>query len=70
MTDQEIIIRALHDAREILGAYIEPRPRSCEDTMNALLRVLDQDSVVAALHRLDKRRAFTLVEIEEEPGRH
>jgi hypothetical protein len=26
--------------------------RSCEDTMNALLRILDRDDVIAALYRL------------------
>lgn len=63
MTDQEIILQALHDARAILGDYIDPKPHHCEDAVNRLFRVLDHDDVVAALHRLDQRRAFKFITI-------
>jgi hypothetical protein len=61
MTDHEIILNALLDARAILGDYIDPTPHHCEDTVNRLLRVLDRDDVVHALYRLDRRRAFKLI---------
>jgi hypothetical protein len=61
MTDREIILQAMHDARAILCDYIDPKPCDCADAVNRLLRVLDRDEVVDALHRLDRRRAFKLV---------
>ncbi len=61
MTDHEIILNALLDARAILGDYIDPKPHHCEDAVNRLLGVLDRDEVVDALYRLDRRRAFKLI---------
>jgi hypothetical protein len=43
MTDHEIILNALLDARAILGDYIDPKPHHCEDAVNRLLRVLGRD---------------------------
>jgi hypothetical protein len=63
MTDQEIILNALHDARDILGDYVDPKPHHCEDAIHRLLRVLDRDEVVEALDRLDRRKAFKLISI-------
>lgn len=63
MTDQDIILKALHDARAILGDYVDPKPRDCAEAMNQLFMVLDRDDVVATLYRLDRRRAFKLITI-------
>ena len=63
MTDQDIILKALHDARAILGDYVDPKPLDCAEAMNQLLMELDPDEVVDALHRLDRRRAFKLITI-------
>lgn len=63
MTDQEIILQAMHDARAILGDYVDPKPRDCEDALNRLMRVLDRDEVVEALYRVDRRRTFKLITI-------
>ena len=63
MTDQGIILKALQDARAILGDYVDPKPFDRAEAMNQLLMVLDRDEVVAALYRLDRRRAFKLITI-------
>jgi hypothetical protein len=60
--DQDTIIRAVEDARRILGEYIEPGPRDPTRTVNRLLAVLDRNDVVLALDRLKRRRAIRLVE--------
>ena len=56
MTDQELMIDALEEARRILADYIEPgaRPRP-EFTVNELLRVLDRRDLALAQERLKAR---------------
>jgi hypothetical protein len=60
--DQEILIRAVEDARRILGEYIEPGPRDGRRTVERLLAVLDRNDVVHALDRVKRRRIIRLVE--------
>ena len=60
--DQETLIRAIEDARRILGEYIEPGPRDATRTVERLLAVLDRKDVVHALDRVKRRRAIRLVE--------
>jgi hypothetical protein len=60
--DQDTIIRAVEDARRILGEYIEPGPRDATRTMERLLAVLDRNDVVHALDRIKRRRVIRLVE--------
>lgn len=55
---------ALQEPREILDGYIEPGPRDPTKTVEALLEVLDDNNVVAALDRVTKRRSLRLVEID------
>lgn len=64
MTDQEIVLQAIHEVRVILSAYIEPGPRDCEQAMSGILRVMDRHDVVAAVERLDRRNAIQLVRID------
>ncbi len=52
--DQETLIRAIEDARRILGEYIEPGPRDA--TQN------DRNDVVHALDRIKRRKVIRLVE--------
>jgi hypothetical protein len=59
--DQETLLRAVEDARRILGEYIEPGQRDAE-TVQRLLAVLNKNDVVHALDRLTRRRAMRLVE--------
>jgi hypothetical protein len=54
--DQDTVLRAMEDARRILGEYIAPGPRDSKRTVDRLLAVLDRDEVVHALERLDIER--------------
>ena len=60
--DQDTLIRAVEDARRILGEYIEPGPRDATRTVERLLAVLDRNDVVHALDRVKRRRVIRLVE--------
>ena len=61
--DQETLIRAIEDARRILGEYIEPgRPRDAARTVERLLAVLDRNDVIHVLDRIKRRRVMRLVE--------
>ena len=61
--DQETLLRAVEDARRILGEYIEPGQRDAAQTLQRLLAVLDKNDVVHALDRMKRRRVLRLVEI-------
>jgi hypothetical protein len=67
--DQDTIIRAVEDARRILGEYIEPWPRDATRTVARLLAVLDRDEVLHALDRMKRRRAIRLVDLTTDPTR-
>ena len=43
------VAKALEDAQGILARHVEPGPRDCEQTINKLLEVLDDEAVVQAL---------------------
>jgi hypothetical protein len=60
--DQETLLRAVEDARRILGEYIEPGQRDAARTVESLLAVLDKNEVVHALDRLKRQRVTRLVE--------
>jgi hypothetical protein len=60
--DQDTIIRAVEDARRILGEYIAPEPRDATLTVHRLFAVLDRDDVLLALDRRKRRRAIRLVD--------
>ena len=60
--DQETVLRAIEDARRILGEYIEPGPRDATQTVERLLAVLDRNDVVHALDRIKRRKVIRLVE--------
>ena len=60
--DQGTIIVAVELARRILSNYVEPGPQDAKQTVNRLLAVLDNDDVVMAFGRLNRRRAIRLVE--------
>jgi hypothetical protein len=60
--DQDTVIRAIEDARRILGEYIAPGPRDATHTVERLLAVLDRNDVVHALDRIKRRRVIRLVE--------
>jgi hypothetical protein len=60
--DQDTLIRAVEDARRILGEYIEPGPRDATRTVHRLFAVLNRDDVLHALDRMKRRRVIRLVE--------
>lgn len=60
--DQGTLVRAIEDARRILGEYIEPGPRDAARTVQSLLAVLDGNDVLHALDRIKRRRVLRLVE--------
>ncbi len=64
MTDQEIVLQAIHEVRVMLGLYIGPEPRDCESALNSILGVMDHGELVTALKRLDHRNAIQLVSID------
>ncbi len=59
--DHDTLVRALEDARRILGEYIEPGQRDAPRTVERLLAVLDRNDVVHALDRIRRRRVIRLV---------
>jgi hypothetical protein len=61
-TDQETVLRAMEDARRILGEHIALGPRDAAGTVHRLIAVLDRDEVVHALDRMKRRRTLRLVE--------
>ncbi|OMI06324.1 hypothetical protein BSN85_22925 [Bradyrhizobium brasilense] len=66
MDPEQRVAKALEDAQGILGRYVEPGPRDCEQTVNQLLDVLDDEAVVQALKdsRMEKPTAEQLAELK------
>jgi hypothetical protein len=60
--DQDTLVRAIEDARRILGQYIEPGLQDAAQTVQSLLAVLDKSDVVHALDRMKRRKVMRLVE--------
>ena len=60
--DQDTLLRAIEDARRILGEYIEPGQRDATRTVERQLAVLDKNDVVHALDRMKRRRVLRLVD--------
>ncbi|NOJ50099.1 hypothetical protein HCN50_28270 [Bradyrhizobium sp. WSM 1744] len=60
--DEDTVLKAIEDARRILGEYIAPGPRDAAQTVHRLLAVLDREAVVRALDRIKQRRTLRLVE--------
>jgi hypothetical protein len=60
--DQETVLRAIEDARRILGEYIRSGQRDATRTVERLLAVLDKNDVVHALDRTNGRRVLRLVD--------
>jgi hypothetical protein len=54
VTDQQIIINAVREARLILREYIEPGSPNAEETIQRLIEVLDIYEVKHAIERLER----------------
>ena len=61
-SDQETILRALEDARRILGRCIAGQ-RNATRAVERLLAVLDEIEVVDALDRMNRLRTLRLVDL-------
>ncbi len=66
--DQETLLRALEDARRILGEYLTPGARDATKTIEGLLAVLDRGDVVHSLDRMNRRRIVRLSKFYDERG--
>ena len=58
MTDHEVLISTLREARRIIGEYIGPGPRKADQTLTQLIAVLDRQDVAHAIERLEKGHEF------------
>ncbi|MBB4429890.1 hypothetical protein GGD66_008495 [Bradyrhizobium sp. CIR48] len=67
MDPEKRIAKALENAQGILARYVEPGPRDCEQTINQLLDVLDDEAVVQALKdsKMEKPTAEQLAELKK-----
>jgi hypothetical protein len=62
VSDQDLILDAIEDARRILAEYIEPASRrNPEITLGMLLFLLDRPEVVVAIARLRAGYGLRLV---------
>ncbi|MCS3763050.1 hypothetical protein ML401_25800 [Bradyrhizobium sp. 62B] len=50
MDPERRVAKALEHAQGILARHVEPGPRNCEQTIDKLLDVLDDEAVVQALN--------------------
>jgi hypothetical protein len=53
MTDQQLILDALHKAALVASEYIEPGPRNAQTTLDALLLILQDQALADAVDRLE-----------------
>jgi hypothetical protein len=60
--DKETLLRAVEDAKRILGEYIEPGQRDAKRTVERLLSVLDKNDVLHAIGRIKRRPEMRLVD--------
>ena len=60
--DQDTLVRAIEDARRILGEYRAFNLVDALRTVDRLFCVLDQDEVVHAIERMKRRRTLRLVQ--------
>jgi hypothetical protein len=56
MTDQEVLISTLREARRIIGE--STGPRNANQTLTQLIAVLDRQDVAHAIERLEKGHEF------------
>ncbi|MDA9465204.1 hypothetical protein [Bradyrhizobium sp. CCBAU 53415] len=66
MDPERRVAKALEDAQGILAQYVEPGPRNCEQTIDRLLDVLDDEAVVQAIEdsRMEKPTPEQLAELK------
>ena len=64
MTDQQLALRAVHEAQRILEEYLQPRPQNNERRiLDQLVEVLEQPDLVVAVGRLLQRSGRELSQL-------
>lgn len=53
MTPQERVLDAVLRAHGILAEYLEQSPRKCEQTLDRLFAVLDDQELIATVNRMN-----------------
>ncbi|MFB6458671.1 hypothetical protein [Bradyrhizobium tunisiense] len=66
MDPDKRVLQAVQEAQGILARHVEPGPRDCEQTINQLLDVLDDEAVVQAIEdsRMEKPTPEQLAELK------
>jgi hypothetical protein len=54
MTDQQLALQAMNDARRILQEYLEPKPHNNERLLDRLVEVFERPDIVVAVDRLQR----------------
>jgi hypothetical protein len=52
MTDQQLALQAMSDAKRILEEYLEPKPHNNERLLDRLVEVFERPDIVVAVDRL------------------
>lgn len=66
MDPDQRVLKAVQEAQDLLARHVEPGPRDCEQTINQLLDVLDDEAVVQAIEdsRMEKPSPEQLAELK------
>ncbi|WP_050631495.1 hypothetical protein [Bradyrhizobium viridifuturi] len=66
MDPDKRVLKAVQEAQGILARHVEPGPRDCDQTINQLLDVLDDEAVVQAIgeSRMEKPTSEQLAELK------
>jgi hypothetical protein len=54
MTDQQLALQAMSDAKRILEEYLEPKPHNNERLLDRLVEVFERPDIVVAVDRLQR----------------
>jgi hypothetical protein len=54
MTDQQLALQAMSDAKRILEEYLEPKPHNNERLLDRLVEVFERPGIVVAVDRLQR----------------
>ena len=67
MDPEKRLRKAVVKAQSILARYVEPGPRDCENTINELMDVLDDENVVEAVEeaKMEKPTPEQLAELKK-----
>jgi hypothetical protein len=54
MTDQQLALQAVSDAKRILEEYLEPKPHNSDRLLDRLVEVFERPDLVVAVDRLQR----------------